>query len=48
MMSSIASIFRADVDDGPSELVESVPNVVGWFYRFTLASSLVPFKVNRE
>ncbi|WP_198324643.1 hypothetical protein [Methanopyrus sp. KOL6] len=48
MMSAIASIFRADVDDDPSELVESIPDVVGWFYRFTLASSLVPFKVNRE
>ncbi|WP_456482495.1 NADH-quinone oxidoreductase subunit B family protein [Methanopyrus sp.] len=49
MMSAIASIFRADVDDvDPSELVESVPDVVGWFYRFTLAGSLVPFKVDRE
>ncbi len=45
MISALASAYRVEEEEEPGfdpvELAESVPDPVGWFYRFTLASVLI-------
>ncbi len=51
MISALASAYRVEEEEEPGfdpvELAESVPDPVGWFYRFSLPSALIPFRADR-
>jgi F420-non-reducing hydrogenase small subunit len=50
MISAIASDFGVERDKivDPEEVAEQIDDIVGTFYQFTLASALVPMKVQKE
>lgn len=50
MISAIASDFGVERDKvvDPEEVAEQLDDIVGTFYQFTLASALVPMKVQKE
>jgi F420-non-reducing hydrogenase small subunit len=50
MISAIASDFGVERDKivDPEEVADQIDDIVGTFYQFTLASALVPMKVQKE